>query len=188
MAIRSILIKVGLALPETATSFSYPRPDSNGYNYSVPLYRLTVSGTDTSGSPQSKDFKGMRFGLNNKTGDDSATRMVGLKDGKLYTIKRWIPDYKTHSHSSPEDGAWQVYGNFLIHDGPDDPSNPSAVIGCVAVIGGPAGFNEFNDYIISLSGSKKATRGEQLSEIGASGALTALYLKTERPPITLQQP
>ncbi|HGG58148.1 MAG TPA: hypothetical protein ENK31_10165, partial [Nannocystis exedens] len=186
MAIRPILIKVGLALPETAASFSYPIPDSNGYNYRVPLYRVSVSGTDASGSQKSRDFSGMRFGLHNKTGDTSATRMVGLKDGKLYTIKRWIPDYKTHSHSSPEDGAWQVYGNFLIHDGPDDPANPSAVIGCVAIIGGPAGFIEFNDYIISLSGSTKTTRSEKLSEIGASGALSALYLKTERPPIELQ--
>jgi hypothetical protein len=44
-----------------------------------------------------------------------------LADYQTHTIKAWLPDYSVHSYPSPEDGAWQVYNNFVIHDGPDKP-------------------------------------------------------------------
>lgn len=90
-----------------------------------------------------------------------------------------------HSAPSVEKGAWQVYGNFLIHDGPDDPaSQVYASIGCVEICGGPNGFVKFNDYIISLSGTKAKTRAKKLAEIGRSKIMKITYLAASRPPLT----
>lgn len=83
--------------------------------------------------------------------------MVGLADHQTHIIKAWLPNYRVHSARSQENRAWQVYGNFLIHDGPDNPTELFATIGCVEVMG-YRGFVKFNDLIISLSGPK-ATMG-----------------------------
>jgi hypothetical protein len=47
--------------------------------------------------------------------------------------------------------AWQVFGNFLTHDGPDNAPELFASIGYVEVMG-PQGFVRFNNLIIALSG------------------------------------
>jgi hypothetical protein len=76
-----------------------------------------------------------------------------------------------------------VTGGFLIHDGPDKPmSQIYASIGCIEICGGPRGFDQFNDFIIQLSGSKK-TRTEALVEIGAARKIKITYLKAEKPAL-----
>ncbi len=86
-----------------------------------------------------------------------------------------------------EKGAWQVYGNFLIHDGPDDPKREIyASIGCLEVCNGPNGFDKFNDFIVSLSGSHATTRMNKLLDVGKSGKMKIIYKKATRP--ALQRP
>jgi hypothetical protein len=97
-------------------------------------------------------------------------------------IKAWIPTYRVHSALSPENGAWQVYDNFLIHDGPDNPTELFATIGCIEVMGN-RGFVKFNDLIISLSGPKAASRPEQLLEIGRAGRMSITYESATRPSL-----
>ena len=182
--IRKIHMNVGSTPIGKAITWSYPHDDGN--TYEIPTYKLTVSGTDDKGNPASKDYEVFRFGVQRKTATSSA-RVVGLADLQTHTIKKWIPTYEVHSASSPEKGAWQVYDNFLIHDGPDSPMTELyASIGCVEICGGPSGFVGFNDFIISLSGSTKKTRGEQLKEIGDSGKLTITYQKATRPPLKIK--
>jgi hypothetical protein len=48
---------------------------------------------------------------------------------------------------------------------------------------GPASFITFNDYLISLSGLRKAARNEQLADIGASGRMSITYIGAKQPPI-----
>jgi hypothetical protein len=123
-----------------------------------------------------------RFGVQAKT-SDTAT-VVGLAEQQSHVIKAWLPDYRVHSARSLEKGAWQVYGNFLIHDGPDNPlTEIYASIGCIEICNGPEGFNQFNDYLISLSGAAGGGRDEKLSQIGKSGKMTITYLKATRPPL-----
>ena len=182
--IRKIQMNVGSTPIGKAITWSYPSDDGN--IYVIPTYKLTVSGTNDAGLPESKDYEVFRFGVQRKDSSSSA-RVVGLADLQTHTIKKWIPSYEVHSASSPEKGAWQVYDDFLIHDGPDSPMTELyASIGCVEICYGPSGFILFNDFIISLSGSTKKTRDEKLKEIGSSGKMTITYQKATRPPLTLK--
>lgn len=183
--IRKIQMNVGGTPIGKAITWSYPY-DKDKIRFVIPTYKLTVSGTNDSGLPQSRDFEVFRFGVQRETPTSSA-RVVGLADLQTHTIKRWIPTYKVHSAASTEKGAWQVYDDFLIHDGPDSPmTEVYASIGCIEICNGPSGFVLFNDFIISLSGSTRKLRGEKLEEIGSSGRMTITYQKATRPPLTLK--
>lgn len=166
-----------------AKTWSYPEDDGNIYK--IPTYELIVEGTDGAGNAQKKTFEVFRFGVYRPT-KKSAAKVVGLADKQTHKIKAWLPNYTVHSASSPEKGAWKVYDSFLIHDGPDDPKTELyASIGCIEICQGPSGFVAFNDFIISLSGSAKATKGEKLAEIGSSGKMVITYEKASRPPLAI---
>ena len=106
---------------------------------------------------------------------------------RRYVIRRWIPTYKVHSFPSREDGAWQVHGNYLIHDGPDDPKTQLyATAGCIEICGGPDGFVAFNRFLVQLSGTTQPTLALQLKEIGDSACMTITYLPATLPAVTLR--
>jgi hypothetical protein len=54
--------------------------------------------------------------------------------------------------------------------------------GCIEILG-TGGFNDFNNYIIELSGSTAPTRAAQLNEIGKKGLLTVKYEQAKTPPL-----
>nr|MBP7512614.1 hypothetical protein [Bacteroidia bacterium] len=173
-ALRPITLIVGRNPIGKALTWSYPY--DNGKIYEIPTYQLTVSGSTPSGTKVIKNFEVIRFGVN---GDSKGNlSMVGLADYQTYIIKKWISDYKVHSAPSKEDGAWQITGNYLIHDGPDKPmSEFYATAGCIEICGGPQGFVMFNSYLLNLSG---ALTKEQLAN---SGLLKIIYLQAARPAI-----
>lgn len=146
-------------------------------------YDITVSYGQRE-SYQSASFRTFRFGVQQKAG--ASPRVVGLMDQQTHTIKAWLPNYRVHSAASQEIGAWQVYDNFLIHDGPDYPSERPAYasIGCLEICGAPAGFDQFNDFIINASGITNGSRSEKLAQIGESGKMTITYMRATRPPLT----
>ncbi|AKT38690.1 hypothetical protein [Chondromyces crocatus] len=181
MALRKIELTVGGTEVGRAKTWSYPSDD--GKHYSIPTYNLEVRGTDARRATVTKTFEVIRFGVHRKTPAES-TRVVGLADHQRYVIRGWLPDYSVHSAASPEMGAWHVFDNYLIHDGPDDPHNEAyATAGCIEICGGPAGFDRFNDLLITLSGSMKTTRGEKLHELGRAGTMSITYLRAGRPPL-----
>ena len=98
-----------------------------------PKRKCVVTGTDNAGKGVMEKFKVMRFGVQSK--DGKTARVVGLADYQTHIIKTWIPTYRVHSARSPENGAWQVYDNFLIHDGPDNPTQLFATVGCIEIMG-----------------------------------------------------
>jgi len=176
----NVNILVGSAPMGKAKTWAYP--DGNPSDvYRIPTYKVTVSSGSGTGS-KTRDFEAIRFGIQKKGA--AKARVVGLADSQTHTIKLWLPDYTVHSAPSNEDGAWQVYDNFLVHDGPDKPfSQIYASIGCVEICNGPEGFVEFNDYIISLAEPSARTRDLQLLEIGNSGQLSITYERATRPPL-----
>ena len=186
MALRKIrLIAGGAPLERKAIVRSYPFYD--GIVYSMPMYPLDVSGLSDDGATRTRRFDILRFGIRRRDARSSPS-VSGVVHGQTHLIKRWIPTYKVHSYPSVEDGAWQVLGNLLIHDGPDDPSAEAyGTLGCLEITGSPGGFITFNDYLISLSGSKKPSRGEQLAEIGAAGIMSITYIGAKPPPIVMGQ-
>ena len=109
---------------------------------------------------------------------------MGLAEKQSHIIKQWLPNYSVLSGSSVEVGAWQVYGNFLIHDGPDDKlSDLYASIGCIEICNGPKGFDSFNDYLLNLSGVNGKDRNEKLLNLGKSSKFKIEYESASRPPV-----
>lgn len=185
--IRPIKLKVWNAKVGQAVTWSYP--DSDGKLYLIPTYKMTVDGTTDDGAVAHREFEVIRFGPNRHEADGRPAHMVGLRDYQKHRIKLWHGSYTVHSARSEERGAWKVYGNFLIHDGPDDPMKEFyATAGCIEVCGGPRGFDLFNDYIISLSGSTQPTRMKKLREIGSAGKMSITYMKAGFPPLAEYSP
>lgn len=184
---RKVKLVVGNNKIGHALTWAYPEGDVSIRTYLIPTYHLTVSGIDSVGKRKERKFEVIRFGVQQKS-LTSPARVVGLANHQTHHIKKWIPTYQVHSSHSPENGAWQVYDNFLIHDGPDNPMgkrNIFASIGCIEVCGGPQGFVGFNDYIIELSGPKASKRSDQLIEIGKSRNMDITYLAAARPKLTI---
>ena len=178
---RPVKLLVGSKPIGTAVTWAYP--DGGAETYIIPTYELTVSGKDHSGVSHQRKFEVIRFGVH-QNGKRGQPAVVGLANHQTHILKAWLPDYTVHSASSPEKGAWQVYENFLIHDGPDDPHREVyASIGCIEICGGPNGFFDFNDYLIQLSGPRSTNRAEQLKEIGRVRNISIEYEKASRPPL-----
>lgn len=176
---RNVKILIGGTPVGEQRTWAYPSGQSLG-QYFVPIYPCFVNGVSNAGAVVRERFNVLRFGVQSKDGKTAA--VVGLADHQTHIIKAWLPHYRVHSATSPENGAWQVYGNFLIHDGPDNPSELFATIGCIEVMG-RLGFVKFNDLIISLSGPKATSRPQQLMEIGRSGRMSITYEPASRPPL-----
>lgn len=182
MTLRSIGLVVGSTPIGQAVTWAYPKGSKAKY-YWIPTYGLEVTGTDDTHKSVKRSFEVLRFGVQQKT-TTSAARVVGLANQQIHTIKRWISTYSVHSAASVEKGAWQVYDNFLIHDGPDDPKTEVyASIGCVEICNGPRGFDIFNNLLISLSGSVGRDRDAKLTDIGRSKKMTITYKKASRPKL-----
>jgi hypothetical protein len=146
----------------------------------IATYKLTVAGTDSDRKPVTATFSVFRFGVESK--DGRTAHVVGLADQQTHAIKAWDPTYRVHSARSPENGAWQVYGNFLIHDGPDNDTELFATIGCVEIMG-PQGFSKFNNLLISLMDPPGSNDDQKLAAIGRSGQLKITYERATRPPL-----
>jgi hypothetical protein len=181
---RQVKMYVGNKPIGKAQTWAYPDGDHLG-NFTIPTYRLTVSGKDNANRKVERHFEVIRFGIQFKAAI-GRLQVVGLAERQTHVIKAWLPFYRVHSANSTETGAWKVYDNFLIHDGPDDPKDPAsyASIGCIEICNGPRGFDKFNDLLIALSGPLTRTRAEQLLEIGRSRNMSITYLKAARPPLT----
>jgi hypothetical protein len=184
MRLRPIQLTVEATTIGSAVTWSYPYSD--GKVYVIPTYAMTVAGQNSAGRSVVRTFEVIRFGVH-RTPAHPTPYMVGLSQHHRYTIRRWIPTYKVHSYPSREDGAWQVHGNYLIHDGPDHPMRQLyATAGCIEICGGPNGFVEFNRFLVELSGSTKRTMGEQLREIGDAGCMTITYVAVPPPPVIVR--
>jgi hypothetical protein len=179
---RNVKMTVGNKEIGRAKTFAYPEEGDYG-NFWIPTYNLTVAGTDSNGRAKERDFEVIRFGIYCPT-KTTKPCVVGLAHEQTHVINAWLPDYSVHSAPSLEQGAWQVYDDFLIHDGPDDPIHEVyASIGCIEICQGPRGFDTFNDYLINLSGPTASNREDQLAEIGRKRNMSIKYLKATRPPL-----
>jgi hypothetical protein len=182
MSIRDIKLTVGNSIKGYGILKSYPVND--GEKYKMPLYVLTIEGSDNAGKAQSKDFNIFRFGIY-KPSKNAAVTTVGLADKQTHKIKKYKHDYELHSAGDASNGAWVVWKTFYIHDGADDPQTSAyGTIGCLEVCD-VDGFIHFNDFIISIAGSSKSDKTDQLIEIGASGKMVITYLKASRPPVII---
>ncbi|MCO6519271.1 hypothetical protein [Snodgrassella sp.] len=178
---RRVEILVGAIPIGEQKTWAYPNGNELGH-FLIPVYECIVQGSDGEGNRVQESFEVLRFGVQCK--DGKTARVVGIAERQTHKIKAWIPTYSVHSASSNENGAWQVYNNFLIHDGPDNSTEIFATIGCIEIMG-PLGFNRFNNLLISLAGPKATYRHRQLAEIGSKGEIYITYTKAVRPPLKM---
>lgn len=154
--IRPVVVTVTATEVGTGIVGSYP--DASGDNYVMPLYRVTVSGTNAAGESVTSNFTAIRYGVEYRAGT-VGPKVVGLSDAQTHVLN-WV---------GYMGGSWQVYGNHLIHDGADDPTTQAwGAIGCVEI--NYAGeWDRFNTLIHSLTGSSDK------GAIGDSGNLTVHF-------------
>ena len=177
---RHINLRVGSKPLRDQRTWAYPAGNP-GVQYWVPVYDLFVRGEDDAGAKVEVRFDVLRFGVYCR--NSSATeQVVGLAEFQVHDIRQWIPTYSVHSATSTEDGAWQVYDNFLIHDGPDDGTEVFATIGCIEIMG-KRGFVKFNETLIALAGVKGASTAAKLADIGSAKVITITYEKATRPAL-----
>jgi hypothetical protein len=186
--LRKIGIRLYSEIAGKAVVWAYPRDDApeneDSPLYEVPTYKMIATGTDERSRDMKREFEVIRFGVHQKTTKDTPS-VVGLSKEQEYVIKKWLPHYAVHSAESEERGAWQVYNDFLVHDGPDDPldkKEPFASIGCVEICGSK-GFTQFNDFLISISGATAVSPEKKLIEIADNGIITMYFDAAIRPKL-----
>ncbi len=64
------------------------------------------------------------------------------------------------------DGGFVIYGNFMIHDGPDDLVSDAGWggAGCIEVCGA-SGFSDLKKLVYNLSGSSKTNQDQGIKEL-----------------------
>lgn len=135
--------------PNGNHAYTWDYPDGSFENhYKNPLYTLRISN-----GKHTRAFQVIRFGPRYVIGEGYS--VAGLADHQTHSLT-WYPEYMLHSTDSAENGAWIVYGNFLIHDGPNtsDPNRADSMIGtagCLEVFGHD-GFSSFNKALRELGG------------------------------------
>ena len=186
---------VTITISGTSNGLSYQAktyPEYNGKRYGVPIYSLTVMGTNSKGEKVSRTWNVLRFmpylnqnpqntGYKQATG--STPIMCGLSDERHSTIQSYNPNYQVHNSQTPENGGFVIYGNFMIHDGPDSENNTGwGAAGCMEVMG-DEGFTKLKSFIFDLSGSRDPNMEQGLKEFVSSGKLHINIEQSKRPSV-----
>ena len=165
---RNVTITVTNIQTGTAHLTSYPHRPS-GILYSVPLYRVTVSGTDNAGKAITENFSAIRFGVYRS--ETVSAHMVGLSDYQTHTLT-W------GNITTMSGNAWRVYAGFFIHQGPANPLGGTfGSIGCIEITG-PGKWAEFNQLILRLADCTSE------AEVSTNRLLSATYLAATKPALT----
>ncbi len=122
---------------------------------------MIVEGRDVAGNVVTERFCCLRF-MPYLEGNENEPVLVQLHipDDEITTIDGCIaiyPEvydvtYTVHSNDDSEEGGIVLYGNYLIHDEPDDDHDIYGGAGCIEVCG-ENGYNDFIQTIMTLTGS-----------------------------------
>lgn len=177
--LRNVTITITNQVVGTYYARSYPDDDFDNDKkielYQVPLYKITVAGTDAAGNNVTKTFTGTRFmpywNDPKSLHPEYKTKgwvNSGLSAARTITVGKYIAGYTVHNTYSPDHGAIVMVGNFYIHAGPADVRNVGwGSAGCVEILGD---FNLFKEAITNLSGYSQGNSGSQYYD----QAITAL--------------
>jgi RHS repeat-associated protein len=190
-ALRNVKITIS-GTPNGKTYKARSYPDVSPTYFTVPVYTLTISGTDANGQAVSQSWDVLRFMPFKNTTNDAehdyktiapSPIMSGLSNAQNKIIHTYKPDYQLYNTYSPENGAFVIQGGFYIHDGPDDlVNNPGwGSAGCMEVCGS-TGFSEMKDFIKTISGSTLPTE-EAITEIVNAGKVNLVIQKAKVPVV-----
>jgi len=161
MAYRDVLITVSnQTIVQKYYARSYPMNDRDhdgrSDKYEVPVYKVFIKGVDSSGTKVVKEWTALRFMpfWNDPQNPSSYYKSKGFISSGLITfpkqiIKNYLRGYEIHNTTSPEIGAIQLKGNFLIHAGPVSLAQAGwGSAGCIEIIGN---FTAFRREILQLA-------------------------------------
>ena len=190
---RRVTITVsGISNGNTYIAKTYPQRSSR--YFIVPVYNITVSGTNNEGKEVSQSWQVLRFmpflnenpqATGYKTKTSETPIMAGLADKREHPIQRYIPEYEIHNTFSEENGGFVITGSFMIHDGPDNLQSDAGMwgaAGCMEVVG-EKGFSKMKEFIFSISGSENKNIDKGLQELVDSKNLWLNLEGTSRPPV-----
>jgi len=109
--------------------------------------------------------------------------MSGLSDARKKPSQNYNQNYEIHNTYSPENGGFVIFGNFMVHDGPDDliADYGWGGAGCIEVCGSRA-FADLKSLIYGLSGSNNS-QDKGLNDLVNSGLLIINIEQSTRPSI-----
>lgn len=120
-------------------------PNKTGFAYQVPIYKVKL--TSTARPDEAKWGSTLRF--TPTQGDGGRIIMAGLADQQSFNSPSYNPEYSPHNSPGLDNGAFSLYGNFLLHGGPDSiTSYGLGGKGCVEIVN----FEDFKLDIIYMAG------------------------------------
>lgn len=153
-------VKITLTATQTGATYlmrAYPT-EINDKSYEMPVYILTVEGTDIKGIKKTKNYNCLRFSIyyNDPKNPDTHYKTLGgpfisgLANEQTHICPEYKKNYTIHNRAGQEVGALVIAGSFYIHEGPSKLTDIRfASAGCVEIIGS---FKEFKEYIALLAG------------------------------------
>ena len=152
------------------------RIEDNSYClYDVPIYQMVVKGRNNDGEYVEESFECLRFMPVLEEDDDTNTPTLTQLDMTSNNIVNiagvlgiypsiYDASYVVHSNSSAENGGIVLFGNYLIHDGPDNNNDIFGGAGCIEMVG-ENGYSNLIYTIMGLTGSASTSRKENLESI-----------------------
>ncbi|HEU5135734.1 MAG TPA: hypothetical protein VFU13_11365 [Steroidobacteraceae bacterium] len=161
MKSRRVTVNISNKIVGSYEARSYPDDDIDNDGkielYKVPVYEITVSGSDATGKATTHQHKAPRFMpyWNDPAKPDTHYKTrgwvnAGLSRARSIIVKRYIRDYEVRNRYSPGRGAIVMEGAFYIHGGPASEKDIGfGSAGCVEIIGD---YDVFKLQIAELSG------------------------------------
>lgn len=177
---------------EEYLSRSYPHDDKDGNGkvelYSTPVFKILIESSQ--GSFEHTGLRFMPF-WNDPANPDLGYKGRGWKNSGLadhhskQAVPNYLPDYSVHNRPSPDKGAFQLHGNFLIHAGPRTLADKGwGAAGCVEIIGF---FEVFKQDVRALSGQHETALDTALHGLVKAQKLFFEIQKTTRPRLQDRQ-
>jgi hypothetical protein len=195
MRSRRVTITVTNKIVGSYEARSYPDDDYDDDGkielYKVPVFEVTVAGTDDARRPILHVHKAPRFMpyWNDPRTPDHHYKArgwvnAGLSQARSIVVKRYIRDYEVQNRYSPGRGAIVLEGAFYIHGGPaSDIDIGFGSAGCIEIIGD---YDVFKAHIAALSGLKAASIDDSIAKLVAERNLLVVMAKAAVPDIKAQ--
>lgn len=165
--IREILLTV---TGETTNEDAYVRLGMTNQLYSVPLYKVILTGKDNDGAALEYEYEAIRFGV--KTDGGEGAMVVGKTSDRVYTVYEHLPD---HLGTGGAFHAWRFDNGFLIHCGPSKLNIGVGALGCIEIC--HSRMAELNKNILFLSNAKSG------ADLARSGKFKVHIVGASRLPL-----
>lgn len=170
----------------------YRTSDNSVCLYDVPIYKMVVKGRNNAGEYVEQTHHCLRFMPFMEKNDtipklkqidiDNSEYVFDIDGLKGIYPKLYDATYNVHSTSVSEPEGIVLFCNYLIHDGPDDNDNFYGGAGCVEMCG-YNGYSNLIACIMSLTGSTKESRKENLEDLMSYKKLLVLIESAETPEL-----